>query len=496
LAAWQVVGASLAPLASAGFYLAAMMNLSATSRFSSILVLALLGLNTGCSSTSHAAPEPRGNGPVLNAAASSQQSLADVVERVLPSVVSIRSTRVAQQAGGPMGLFFGAPPESRKQEGLGSGVVLSADGFIITNNHVIEGADEVLVRTNDDREWSAKIVGADAKSDIALLKLEGDVQGLTPVKVGDSGALRLGETVLAVGNPFGVGQTVTMGIVSAKDRADMGIVDYEDFIQTDAAINPGNSGGALINTRGELVGINTAILSRSGGNMGIGFAIPTNMAVPILEALKTEGKVTRGYLGAELQEVTPDLREAMGLGQASGVLIANVVPDGPAKKAGILSGDLVTHVGGKPVHSMGQLRNLVAGHGSGKPLELSVIRGGRSLRIQAVLGTLPSADTPREVKTPEKSSAPDVDGVMLADLTAEARQELGLPAQVEGVVVVRVLPGSKAARASLRRGDVIVEVNRKPVKSAREAQEVYRAAGGAKLLLVLRGNQHRYVVMK
>jgi serine protease Do len=424
---------------------------------------------------------------------SATDPIADVVELVLPSVVSVASRQPAQAS--PFHQFFGVPEQPR--EGLGSGVILSTDGLVVTNNHVVERAEALRVRTFDDREFDAKVVGTDPKSDLALLRLEGDLGELRPIVLGDSGKVRLGETVLAIGNPFGVGQTVTQGIVSAKGRADMGIVDYEDFIQTDAAINPGNSGGALVNARGELIGINTAILSRSGGSMGIGFAIPTNMALPIIEALRADGRVTRGWLGVGIQELTPELREAMKLGDSSGVLLTDVQPEGPAAKAGLRGGDVVTEVEGAPVDSTGRFRNLIAGAGAERRIALTVLRAGKKLRVEVLLGTLPGEPPERaEVsESPEKDS-PAVDGLSLRALDAELRQRLRVPAEVEGVVVARVAPGSPAARARLRPGDVLLEVDRKPVRSPEEAQRLYAQGAGPRLLLVLRGGARSYVVVK
>jgi len=421
--------------------------------------------------------------------------LADVVEKVLPSVVSVASSRTTRQTT-PFHYFFGQPPSEQKQEGLGSGVILSKDGFIVTNNHVVEGADTLKVRTYDDREFEAKVVGTDPKSDLAVLRLQGDVSDLTPALIGDSGGLRLGEVVLAIGNPFGVGQTVTMGIVSAKGRADMGIVDYEDFIQTDAAINPGNSGGALINARGEVVGINTAILSRSGGNMGIGFAIPTNMAVPIIDALRTEGHVTRGFLGVSIQELTPDLRAAMQLGAADGVLISDAQADGPGAKAGLKSGDVVTAVDGKAVDSTGRFRNLIAASGANRAVRLTVVRGGKTLTVPVTLGKLPDADDPPKVSSSDQGNLPEVDGLSLKDLDGELRQRLAVGDDVQGAVIVRVAPGSRAAQAQLRPGDVLLSINHKPVSSALSAKKLYGAAKGAKLLLILRQGARLYVGIK
>jgi len=390
--------------------------------------------------------------------------------------------------------FFGTPQSRRPQGGLGSGVILSSDGIIVTNNHVIEGADTVKVQTHDEREFEATVIGADPKSDVAVLRLKGKVKDLTPIRVGDSAALRLGDVVLAVGNPFGVGQTVTMGIVSATGRSDMGIVDYENFIQTDAAINPGNSGGALINMRGELVGINTAILSKSGGSMGIGFAIPTNMAEPIIDALQSDGKVTRGYLGVRIQDLNTDLRAALSLDGADGVLISDVQDDGPAKAAGLKSGDVVTHVGKAGVTSTGQFRNLIASSQANRKVTLRVVRGKKKIKVEVKLGVLPGAG--EESGSGEKANAVELDGLSLKTLNGDLRERLDIPKGVTGAVIVQVKPGSKAAQARLARGDTILQINRKPVATAAEAKKVYSKAKGPKLLQILRSGSRRYVVIK
>ncbi len=422
-------------------------------------------------------------------------SIADMVETVLPSVVSVASTRTRQRRPTPFHHFFGQPPGKQKQEGLGSGVILSSDGLVVTNNHVVEDADSVRVRTYDDREYKAEVVGTDPKSDLAVLQLEGDFSELRPIKVGDSSQLRLGEVVLAIGNPFGVGQTVTMGIVSAKGRADMGIVDYEDFIQTDAAINPGNSGGALVNTRGELVGINTAILSRSGGYMGIGFAIPTNMAGPIIEALQTDGHVERGWLGVAIQDLSPDLSAALSLGDQDGVLIAAVQPDSPAARAGLKDGDVVTAVNGKAIDSLGKFRNIIAAKGKGKKVALSVIRDGKTLTIDVTLGARPG-DAEEGPISSDDDPGSAIDGLALGDLDSRLRQRLGVPKELDGAVILRVEPGSKAAQAKLRPGDVILSVNRKPVDSARAAKKLYAQAKGPKLLQIYRKGARIFVAIR
>ncbi|NLE87598.1 MAG: DegQ family serine endoprotease [Myxococcales bacterium] len=439
-----------------------------------------------------AAPQTAAPAPTPTWARGGDAAIADVVEKVLPSVVSVSSTRMARMQS-PMQFFFGGPPIERRQEGLGSGVIVDASGVVVTNNHVVADAEEIQVTTNDGRQFKAKTVGTDPKSDLAVLQLEGEVKGLVPLRMGSSSALRLGDVVLAIGNPFGVGQTVTMGIVSAKGRANMGIVDYEDFIQTDAAINPGNSGGALVNMQGELVGINTAILSRSGGNVGIGFAIPTDMAKPIIEALRTDGRVSRGWLGVAIQDVDADLQRAMNLPVASGVLIADVQPDTPAARAGVQRGDVITHVDGQEVRSSGVFRNRIAAAGADAKVELRLVRQGKEQTVTVTLGELPGEKDAR----PGAEGKADTGGLSVRPLDAEARQRLGLGDQPRhGVVVERVEPNSAAARARLRPGDVLLEVNRTPVRTPQEFRAAYGKAKGDRLVLVYRQGATFFTVLK
>ncbi len=293
----------------------------------------------------------------------------------------------------------------------------------MTNNHVVSDASEIKVTTYDKREFDAEVVGTDPKTDLALIKLKGQVSGLSPIQFGDATNLRLGDVVLAIGNPFGVGQTVTMGIVSAKGRADLGIIDYEDFIQTDAAINPGNSGGALVNMEGKLVGINTAILSRSGGYQGVGFAIPSNMASPILDSLKKFGKVTRGWLGVSIQDVDQELVSAMKLPVTRGILISDVRPGTPAAKAGLRRGDVVTKVDGRAIDSTGQFRNYVAGIGSGKKATFEVVREGQTVSVVAELADMPSEEGVASSNAPQDGPQSGVlDGLTLGS----SRPRLGV----------------------------------------------------------------------
>jgi len=428
--------------------------------------------------------------------------IADVTERVLPSVVNISMTKLAKIRSGMQGLpfpFFFGPPDGggeRREQGMGSGVVVSNDGYVITNNHVVEDAQEIKVTLFDKREFDAEVVGTDPKSDVALIRLKNSPSDLKAIPIDDSAKLRLGDVVLAIGNPFGVGQTVTMGIVSAKGRADVGIVDYEDFIQTDAAINPGNSGGALVDMEGKLVGINTAILSRSGGYQGIGFAIPTNMAMPIMESLKKYGKVTRGWLGVSIQDVDQELSQTMKLPTVRGVLIADVQAGSPAAKAGLQRGDVIAKVQGRDVATTGEFRNAIAAAGAGRKVELELYRDGKLRTIPASLsemvGDSASPSSPGSVQP----AARGLDGLTLSDLTPDARQSLGLGADVKGVVVTQIMPNSPAARAGLRPGDVLMEVNRKPVASVRDFADAYGKARGNVLLLLRRHGATVFVVVK
>jgi serine protease Do len=397
--------------------------------------------------------------------------------------------------------FFGPDgnqPEQREEQGLGSGVIVGA-GLVLTSNHVVEGADEITVTTNDRRDFKAKLAGTDPKSDLALLRIEGDTSSLRPITWGRSSALRLGEYVLAVGNPFGVGQTVTMGIVSAVGRADLGIVDYEDFIQTDAAINPGNSGGALVNLRGELVGINTAILSRSGGNMGIGFAIPTDMARPIMQSLLERGKVVRGWLGVGIQSIDQDLAQALKLRETTGVLVTEVTEGTPAQKAGLRRGDVILSVDGTAVNSTGELRNLVAAAGAAKQVVLGLVRDRKELKVPVVLGEMPAKlEESTQESTPDAAEAPShVAGADLEALTPETRKRFRIPESVDhGVVVRGVKPGAAASKAGLMRGDVILEVDRKRIDSVDAFRSAWRAARERVLLVVSRRGRTVYLVVK
>jgi len=460
---------------------------------------------SGSSPHPEIAAETRGNAapvtvlpsPVLSRVGA--ESIADIAERVLPSVVNISMTKVTKMSASPLPFmpFFGPQgQEDRREQGMGSGVIVSKDGYILTNNHVVADAQEIKVTTSDRHNYTATIVGTDPKSDLAVIKLKGDVSNLTPVEFGDSGRLRLGDVVLAIGNPFGVGQTVTMGIVSAKGRTDLGIEAYEDFIQTDAAINPGNSGGALINAEGKLVGINTAILSRSGGYQGIGFAIPSNMASPIMDSLKKNGKVVRGWLGVAIQDVDQELADAMKLPAATGILLSDVKPGTPAAKAGLARGDVVLKVDGKVVDTSGQFRNVIAASGSKHKVRLDFIRDGKALASDVELGEMPESDAVASTG-PSSAQGSALDGIVIESINPQNRQAFDLDDAVkQGVVITRLDPQSNAARAGLRPGDVVLEVNRVRIDTPQRFQELYSKSKSRVLLLVNRRGSTTYLVVK
>ena len=475
--------------------------------FVSVLALALAAAgcaHNGASAKNDVGPEPHHPDlsflahPALTQVGGSV-SIADVAEHVLPSVVTV-STTVVQRQQSMMLPFFGGPSEHQAQ-GIGSGVIVSADGYVLTNNHVVSEARDIKVTTSDKREFDATVVGTDPKSDLAVIKIKGSPAGLVAAEFGDSSKLRLGDVVLAVGNPLGVGETVTMGIVSAKGRADLGIAAYEDFIQTDAAINPGNSGGALINTEGKVVGINTAILSRTGGYQGIGLAIPSSMAQPIMETLKQSGKVSRGFLGVGIQDIDHDLAAALKLTSPNGVLLSEVRSGGPGGKAGLARGDVVTKVDGKAVTSTGQFRNLIASSGAKKRVTLEIMRDGKAQSLGVDLGEVPDdlGETASGASpgTPHATSGGALDGVTLEELTPENRRTLGLGAEVQkGVVITDLEQGSSAAKAGLRPGDVVMELNRTSVDSLGKFKELYAKASGDVLLLVHRRGGTLFLVVR
>jgi len=368
------------------------------------------------------------------------------------------------------------------QQGVGSGFVISSDGYILTNNHVVDDANQIKIKLADGKEYDAKVVGRDPKTDLALLKADG-VSGLHSLQLGDSDSLKVGNWVVAVGSPFGLEQTVTAGIVSAKGRV-IGSGPYDNFIQTDASINPGNSGGPLLNTDGQVIGINTAIFSQSGGNVGIGFAIPVNMAKEIVPQLKEKGHVTRGWLVVGIQKITPELAKSFGLKDEKGALVSQVAKDGPADKAGIQSGDVIVEFDGKKVSDMNDLPRVVAATPVGKTVAVKVLRGGNVVD--------------REVKIAEMEQKEEVAsdttrkplGMTVQNITPEIAQGLGLKSQT-GVLVAGVVPGSPAANADIRSGDVIQQVNKKPVKDVEDfKQQIEKTKDQETILLLIQRGEN------
>ncbi|MGB2624653.1 MAG: DegQ family serine endoprotease [Candidatus Acidiferrum sp.] len=437
-----------------------------------------------------------------------KNGFASVIDPALPAVVNISSTTVVKRRNNAPGLFddpffrqfFGdqAPPstspQTEREQSLGSGVIVNADGYILTNNHVVADASDVEVFTQDRKKFKAKVIGTDPRTDIAVIKI--DASNLPTLTIGDSSKLKVGDIVFAIGDPFGIGETATTGIVSATGRAFGGAIEhYENFIQTDAAINPGNSGGALIELHGNLIGINTAIISGAGGNQGIGFAIPINMAHNIMDQIIEHGKVIRGYLGVTIQGVDPDMAKAFGLSHGGGALIGDVSPGGPAAKAGLERGDIVLALNGEAVSGQDDLSVRISEMAPGTVVHLKVFRNGQTRDVEATLGEYPENEKAGQPSTAPEGTA--LKGVHVQDMTPDLAQQLGVPSSTLGVVVTEVDPDGPAADSGLAQGDIIQAVNHKPVHNVEQYQQALAGTGNASvLLLVNRGGTTHFVVIQ
>lgn len=433
-------------------------------------------------------------------------SFADLSDQVKHAVVNIATTQVVKEnpmqpfmtPNSPFREFFGdeffkrffgdTPSGSMKTHALGSGMIIDTEGLILTNNHVVEKADEIKIRTDAQKDYDAKVVGRDPKTDLALIQVTPDKDFPKPVKLGNSDAIRVGDWVMAVGNPFGLGHTVTAGIISAKGRV-IGAGPYDDFLQTDAAINPGNSGGPLFDMNGEVVGVNTAIVAQG---QGIGFAIPINLAKEILVQLKT-GKVIRGWLGIMIQDITPELAKSFDIQETKGVIVADLVADGPAEKAGLKRGDVITRLNGREVDNAHALSRMVASTAPETNVALQVIRDGKSREIKATIGTMPADGT--EAAPSKKESTW---GLTVQNLTPELAQRFEWDATEHGVVISSVQPGSPAAEVKLRPGDLIKEINRQKIQNLKDYNQALQRVkkGESLLLLVKRGDRTFYVALK
>ena len=429
----------------------------------------------------------------LKADGKEMPSLAPMLENVTPAVVNIATEGRIQLRQNPLfsdpffRRFFNFPdqPVERKTQSLGSGVIVDADrGLVLTNNHVIANAVQITVTLRDGRHLEADLVGTDPDTDVAVIKIP--AEKLSALPTSDSDSLRVGDFVIAIGNPFGLGQTVTSGIVSALGRSGLGIEGYEDFIQTDASINPGNSGGALVNLNGELVGINTAIFSQSGGNIGIGFAIPINLALSIMEQLLESGEVQRGFLGVYAQDLDADLAEAFGLPKQSGAVVNKILEGSPAEKAGLMTGDIVVKIDGKQVRNASDVRNHIGLLKVGEEVTFEILRNGKPKTIKA-----------RIAAASEAKETPAVKNVRLQGLTVgDIKEDHPLYGTVEGVIIVDIQRGSRPWRSGLRAGDIITSVNKNPVANLEQFLKLAESEQGTLLLRIVRGNTAAFVVIK
>ena len=470
---------------------------------SALCVLAGVGVSAAIERYHSASQMIQVAGAATSATPQSLPDFASLAKKIGPSVVNVSTTQIRRRAQDPSSPFGGDDPTSQfwerffggptprgpqRQNGLGSGFIIDGNGTILTNYHVVDGAQKIAVTLSDGKNYDAKVIGKDQKSDIAVIKIDAG-HDLPAVTFGDSDHLEVGEWVMAIGNPFGLDHTVTSGIVSAKGRQ-IGAGPYDNFIQTDASINPGNSGGPLINLRGEVVGINTAIFSQSGGNIGIGFAIPTNSVKELLPQLKDKGKVVRGYLGTTVQKITPEIADSLGLKQSNGALVAEVLKGSPAERAGIKLGDIITEFNSKEIKDSADLPALVARVTPGMTVQLKVLRDGKEVTLPLTVGEM------KENEIVASTQEGDL-GLVVQPVTPEIAESLGID-RAEGLVVTSVVPGSAADEAGLRAGDLIAQVNRRPVKSLAEYNgEIARSEKGKSVLfLVRRGQGSLFLALK
>lgn len=443
------------------------------------------------------------------------QAFTRVARKATPAVVFIQvektveaPRRQASPFGGDPFDFFGddffrhffgdpraprrqAPPRRQRQIGQGSGFIVTPDGYILTNNHVVRDADKISVRLHDGREFDAEHIGGDPQSEVAVIKINAEDQ-LPVIPLGDSNLLEIGEWVIAIGNPFGLNETLTVGVVSAKGRSGIGLADYEDFIQTDAAINPGNSGGPLLNINGEVIGINTAIFTRSGGYMGIGFAVPINMARAIKKQLVETGEVVRGHLGIMIQELTADLAASFGMDEPRGILVGDVVPDSPAEKQGLQQGDILLQRDGREIKDVASFRNEIALTAPGTAIALTIFRDGETIEKTLEIGTL---DDAKMVTTEDEETWQEKLGLTVTELTDEHAERFGYETG-RGVLVEQVEAYGPAARAGIRPGNLIVSVNRQPTRTPEEFYQALKAGGETVLLQVRDGRHSRFVAIR
>lgn len=433
------------------------------------------------------------------------RAFSEIVKVVSPSVVNISNTKILKRPQTPFGDFFNfsplfkdIPQQKFKEQSMGSGVIVSTDGYIVTNNHVVEQSSDIKVTLFDKQTLKAKIIGSDPKTDIAIIKI--DTKNLPITPFGNSENLQVGEFVLAIGNPFGLNNTVTMGIISAVGRADVGIAEYEDFIQTDAAINPGNSGGPLVNIKGEIVGINTAIFSKTGGYQGIGFAVPSNMVKAIMEQLLKNGKVTRGWMGVTIQDIKPDIAQKFGIKSTKGVLIIDVIKNSPAQKAGFIRGDIVLEFGGKTVIDGGSFRNMVSQTKIGSTVYVKIWRKGKEMTLRTDIEEVSSEKLELLSRIPQGKESYNnaLSGISVINLSSEITRQLGVDGNEKGVVVVDIEQDSPAEVSGIRKGDIIQEIDKQRItnindfnKSASKIKE-----GDSILLFINRSGKKFYVVLE